>query len=129
MAFDAWKTFGGLGGLAGSGALSYLAAGKHDDGTFSLRLSLDRSHSFLGDVRLLGAIATGLAAQYVSGSQTKKVLETVANASAMSLVSTEAVRWRLKGVGGISDAPFAPDFKFGAVGIGSRPRTAAWAGR
>ena len=92
--FDAWS---GIATIGGAGVLSYLAAGQEtkEGGVPTLRLSLDKGGSLLGDVRLLGGAVTGLAAAYVGSGSAKKVLSGVAFASFASLFCTELVRIRL----------------------------------
>lgn len=111
--YDAW-TMVGVGG--GSAALSWLAARPGSNGETSLRLSLDKNHSLLGDVRLLGGALTWVASMYTSGS-TKKAMQTVSAAAFFSLLQTELIRMRLaksgsKVMGGL---PLAPGLSFGAL--------------
>lgn len=94
MAFDAWS---GIVTLGGAGALSYLAAGqvnKEQGDKPTLRLSLDKGGSLLGDVRLLGGALSAGASYYLASGDTKKVLSGVALASFASLICTELVRYR-----------------------------------
>jgi hypothetical protein len=132
--FDAW-TIAGVGG--GSAALTYLAAGrKLENGQHTFRLSLDKSGSLLGDVRLLGGALTWLTSMYVKNTTTKKTLQTVTAASMLSLVQTELIRWRLKQDGGTcqiaGELPFAPSMSFGALSgnqQGAYAQQGAWAHR
>jgi len=143
--YDAWSIAATGGGAA---ALTYLASGwKQMDrgGEKTLRLSLDKNHSLLGDVRLLGGLGTGLASMYVKGAGTKKALQVVSVASLLSLGMTEIVRWQLarQGVAGIAQKlPVFPALwqKAGDVNYGALPgpqsapayhreREAAWARR
>jgi hypothetical protein len=115
--FDAW-TIAGVGG--GSAALTYIAAGrKLENGEHTFRISLDKSGSLLGDVRLLGGALTWLTSMYVKNATTKKTLQTVTAASVLSLVQTEMIRWRLKQSGGTcriaGELPLAPSMSFGAL--------------
>lgn len=96
--FDAW-TIAGVGG--GAAALTFLAAGRERDGQAgvrTLRLSLDKDGSLLGDVRLLGGGLAWLTSMYTSGD-TKKTLQVIATASLLSLGMTEIVRFRLAQTG------------------------------
>lgn len=126
--FDAWDE---IGAVVGAGALSYLAAGKRKNATQpTLRISLDKGNSLIGDVRFIGGLAAGFASRSKSVSaKTAKMLETAATASFSSLASTEAVRYQLikqqllpqsgrvfPSFGGVS----SPQPQYGA-------RSAAWA--
>ena len=95
MPFDGWKT---AGKVAGSLGLGYLAGNRVVEdgpavGQQSFRLSLDKQGSFLGDVRIWGALGTGIAAGYVKNKKAAEVLEAVAEVTAMSLAVTEGVRF------------------------------------
>lgn len=94
MGFDAWA----FGGVAGTAALTYVAAGtkmKGSDQT-SLRLSLPGTgNSLLGDVRVLGGLGAYVASRFVSGDS-KKALQTIAWASGLSVVVTEVIRMQLR---------------------------------
>lgn len=112
--YDAW-TMVGVGG--GSAALSWLAAGRETNGENTLRLSLDKSGSLLGDVRLLGGALTWIASMYTTG-QTKKAMQTVSAAAFFSLLQTELIRMRLAKQGQVRIAqklPLAPGVSFGAL--------------
>ena len=81
--YDAW-TVAGVG--IGSGALTWLAAGRATpSGEHTLRLSLDKNGSLLGDVRFLGGTLAWVASMYTKG-QTKTAMQTVAAASLFSLL-------------------------------------------
>jgi hypothetical protein len=128
--FDAWTIAGTVGGAA---ALTYLAGGswRSLDGKKTLRLSLDKDGSLLGDVRLLGGALAALTSMYVKGPDTKKTLQAVAAASFISLVHTEILRYRIaKDNAGIAGPlPILPGAISKRVGGGygavSKPR--AWA--
>lgn len=111
--FDTWNLVG-IGG--GSAALTWLAAGPHANQQNTLRLSLDKGNSLLGDVRFLGGVLTAVASMYTKG-RTKKVLQTATAAMALSLVQTEVVRWQQvkQGTPVKKDLPFAPNFSYGAL--------------
>jgi hypothetical protein len=114
--FDAWSLVG-VGG--GSAALTYLATNWREvGGKTTLRLSLDKNGSLLGDVRLIGGGLAWVTSMYTKG-QTKKALQTAAAASLFSLAQTEIVRWRLSKVnnGNVQIAEKLPvaDFSFGAL--------------
>ena len=129
--FDAWDE---IGAVVGAGALSYIAAGKRKSATQpSLRLSLDKGDSLIGDVRFLGGLAAGLASRSkMMGAGARKTLETVATASFSSLASTEAVRYQLIRQNVLPQGGrIFPSF--GNAGAPQQPqygnRTAAWASR
>jgi len=85
-----------IGAVAGTGALAYLAAGRQSDSRHStLRLSLDREHSLLTDVRLLGGALVGAASFYVKDPGARSTMRLVALGSFASLLTTEIVRYRL----------------------------------
>lgn len=112
--YDAW-TMVGVGG--GSAALTWLAAGRTTDKGNTLRLSLDKGGSLLGDVRLLGGGLAWVASMYTKG-KTKAAMQTVAAASIFSLAQTEIIRMRLAKVGNVripNDLPLAPPMSFGAL--------------
>lgn len=113
--YDAW-TMVGVGG--GSAALTWLAAGRATpNGEHTLRLSLDKSGSLLGDVRFLGGALAWIASMY-TGGQTKRAMQTVAAASIFSLAQTEIVRMRLAKSGSVRVAgnlPLGPGIAFGAL--------------
>ena len=132
--FNAW-TIAGVGG--GSAALTYIAAGRklETTGEHTFRLSLDKSGSLLGDVRLLGGALTWLTSMYVKNEATKKTLQTVTAASLLSLAQTEVIRWRLKQDGGSAkiagELPLAPKTVFGALpnANAQHAQQGAWAHR
>lgn len=114
--FDSWSLVGVGGGSVG---LTYLATNwRTVDGKTTLRLSLDKNGSLLGDVRLLGGGLALLTSMYTKGG-TKKALQTAAAASLFSLAQTEVVRWRLARVNGgnvqIAQKLPVADFSFGAL--------------
>jgi len=92
--FDAW-TLAGVAG--GSAVLTYLATSgwREQSGQTSMRLSLDKGHSLVGDVRFLGGALTAVASMYVKSSGTKHALQAVSAASFLSLIQTEVVRWKV----------------------------------
>lgn len=128
--YDAWSIVG-VGG--GSAALTYLASNWRDtaNGETTLRLSLDKSGSLLGDVRFLGGGLAWLASMYTGGT-TKRTLETVAAASLFSLAQTEIIRMRLAQKQGpvriAGSLPLAPSYSFGALPA-PNARQGAWATR
>lgn len=110
--FDAWNLVG-VGG--GSAALTWLAAGPHAGGN-TLRLSLDKSGSLLGDVRVIGGALCWLASMYTKGN-TKKALRTATAAMALSVTQTEVIRMqqtRSKAGPVKADLPYFPSY--GAIG-------------
>jgi len=113
--YDAW-TMAGVGG--GSAALTWLAAGRTtSDGAYTLRLSLDKGNSLLGDVRFLGGTLAWVASMYTKGN-TKAAMQTVAAASIFSLAQTEIIRMRLAKAGNVripNNLPLAPTANFGAL--------------
>lgn len=118
-----------IGAVVGAGALSYFAAGRKKDGSApTLRMSLDKSGSLVGDVRFLGGVACAAASRMkgLSGS-TRKTLETVATASMASLVSTEAVRYQLMKNQVIPDSGFVMFPKRDAGAAYGGTRSASWA--
>ena len=132
--FNAWN---GVATIAGSGALSYLAAG-HGKGEAKtdLRLSLDKSGSLVGDVRFIGGVAAGLVARWGRlNARTRGVLDATAFASLSSLASTEAIRYRLKGTGAIDEGKGGIFPRIAALeSFGANPQhaygaNAAWAQR
>jgi len=132
--FDAWNLVG-VGG--GSAALTWLAAGPKKGGETTLRLSLDKSNSLVGDVRFIGAALCWVASMYTNG-KTKKTLQTVTAASAFSLLQTEMIRMQLKkqNPGVIKPLPTFPSYGANAL-PGPHAQNAnyqyapqgAWAGR
>lgn len=128
--FDAWNLVG-IGG--GSAALTWLAAGQNRRGN-TMRLSLDKGGSLVGDVRFLGGGLAALASMYTKGN-TSKALKTVAAASALSLVQTEIVRMQqLKAGAQIAPGRWFPSYGANALpGAGNRNYQSspanAWAGR
>lgn len=134
--YDAWTAVG-VGG--GSAALSWLAAGQTvGNDQHTLRLSIDKSGSLLGDVRLLGGALTWVASMYTSGN-TKKGLQTVSAAAFLSLLQTELIRMRLAKNGGnvkIAEKLPVASFAYGALpGPNAQQQQnayapqGAWAGR
>lgn len=116
-----FSTWHNVAGVAGAGALSYLAAAPaKDGGKPSLRLSLTKDDALLTDVRLLGGLVTAGAAMYVDGADTKKTLAVVALASFASLFCTEAVRYRFSRpeMGLVREAKIMPSANFGALSDG-----------
>lgn len=116
--FNAW-TVAGIAG--GSAALSYLATQgwREESGKTSMRLSLDKGHSLVGDVRFLGGALTAVASMYTKGD-TKNALQAVAAASFLSLVQTEIIRWKMakdkrQVAGPLPVLPAFPSMSFGAV--------------
>lgn len=112
--FDAW-TLAGVGG--GALALNYLAAGRKVGGSdaVSLRLTLAKDGSLLSDVRVLGGLLAFGASMYCHGT-TRKALQVIAGASAVSVLTTEAIRFQL-GRSGNRVAGALPVFpSFGATG-------------
>jgi hypothetical protein len=124
--FDAWT---GLATIGGTGALSYLAAGGKTAGDeATLRLSLDKGGSLLGDVRLLGGVLTLLGSYWLKGEAVRKTLGVITVASFGSLLSTELIRVRLRGRAGVAARlPFAPSIAYGNQG--ARDRQGSWAAR
>lgn len=128
--FDAWNLVG-VGG--GSAALTWLAAGPHKSGN-TLRLSLDGGDSLIGDVRFIGAALCWVASMYTSGT-TKKTLQTVTAASALSLLTTEVVRMQQQKIGAPvkKDLPIFPSYGAlpgpNAANSYQRAPQGAWAGR
>ena len=112
MAFDALAT--GL-AVAGTGALGYLAAGREVNGKPTLRLSLDKNHSLITDVRVLGGILSLVGAWMLKNQSAKKVLGYTAAASFASVATTEAIRYKWRGEGSpvAQGLPLIP--KYGAL--------------
>lgn len=110
--FDAWNLVG-IGG--GSAALTWLAAGQHPRTGNTLRLSLDKSGSLIGDVRVIGAGLCWLASMYTKGT-TKKALQTATAAMGLSVLQTEVVRMQQTKIGAPvkRDLPYFPSY--GAIG-------------
>lgn len=125
--YNAWTTIGTIGG---AGALSYLAAGQTVNGAHTLRLSIDKSGSLLGDVRLWGGGLALLSSIWVKNKNAKDILRLTSVAAFSSLVTTELVRWRLARTGGgvARQLPLAPALSFGALGGGSPAHQSAPAG-
>lgn len=125
--FDAWNA-AGVG--AGAVALSYLAAGRKVGGSdaSSLRLSLDKGGSLIGDVRVLGGFLAWGASMYTGGS-TKRALQVIALASGLSVLTTEALRWQLGRTGTRVQQGIGPVFpSFGALPGGQGQRSYAQQG-
>lgn len=121
--------------VGGAGALSYFAASDTNsiDNKHTLRLSLDKGGSLIGDVRLLGA-GLLMAVAYMGGvsEKTKNALNMISVASLASLATTEVVRYRLAKSGrGVAGAlPVAPQISASYGGEHAHARSAsAWAAR
>lgn len=125
--FKGWHD---VGIVAGTGALSYLAAGtgKNLEQT-DLRLSLDKGRSLVGDVRFLGGMLAGVASMSKRvDADTKQTLQAVATASLGSLASTEAVRYRLIRANVLTQGGrIFPQFGAEAPAPAYGTRQAAWA--
>jgi len=110
--------------IGGGGALSYLAAAPGKEGQpTDLRLSIWKG-SLVGDVRFLGAVLTGIAGHY--GKLPKKqadALKSFATAMAVSLASTEAIRYRMVKEGKMS-LPAGAKTSFSPI-IGAIPQFGA----
>lgn len=136
-----FSTYSSVATIAGAGALSYLAAAPGRDGAKpTLRFSLDKNNSLLGDVRLLGGVLMTGAAMWAKEEKTKKTCAIIALASFGSLAVTEAIRYRYVRAGIIEKAPLMPTFgnpSFGALNGPSdsygayqaNARQASWAAR
>jgi len=127
------STWTALGAIAGTGALAYLAAGRETakgSKQSTLRLSLDKEHSLITDVRLLGGAATLLASMFVKEGSARNMLRLIAVGSGASLLTTELIRWRLnKDQMQVSGKlPLMPG-KIGQASFGALPRAGAWAQR
>ncbi len=118
--FDAWTAVGVGGGMA---ALSYLAAGRKVDDASTLRLSIDKNSSLIGDVRVLGGIGCFVASMWATGDA-KRALQMIAAASALSVIATEVVRGRLAKSGGrvAGELPYFPEY-----GANTKARNTQWA--
>ena len=131
--YSAWKHSAVV--VGGAGALSYLASGPKKDGPATLRLNFGKDNSLVGDVRFISAILFGLGSMWKgAGSANREFMASVATASAASLASTEAIRYRMRDQNsGFAGGSILP--RFGANQIsGPTPSAtpygarAAWAG-
>ena len=91
--YNAYHT---IGVMAGSGALTYLAAGKNKSDQVTLRLTVNGSDKLLYDVRFIGGSVCALASMFlVKGKNAKNLLNMTSFAAFTSLISTEIVKMRL----------------------------------
>jgi hypothetical protein len=89
--FNAYAT---IGVLAGSGAMTYLAANPNKTPE-TLRLTVGSSNALIYDVRFIGGTVCGLASMFlVKGKNAKNLLGLTSFAAFSSLISTEVIRWR-----------------------------------
>ena len=90
---DAWTI--GL-GVVTLGSLSYVSTGyTNAECQHTFRINMGKDDSFFGDLRFVGAL-TGLAIGMLPGMRKyQKSLYAVAGISAMSLASTEGIRYGL----------------------------------
>ena len=87
-----YNAYATIGVLAGSGAMTYLAANP-SKGT--LRLTVGKSNALIYDVRFIGGTVCGLASMFlVKSKNAKGLLGLTSFAAFSSLISTEVVRWR-----------------------------------
>jgi len=87
-----YNAYATIGVLAGSGAMTYLAANPAKE---SLRLTIGESNALIYDVRFIGGTVCGLASMFlVKSKKAKGLLGLTSFAAFSSLVSTEVVRWR-----------------------------------
>jgi len=99
--------------LAGTGALTYLAVSPKNEinGVPTYRLGIGKSGSLLMDPRFFGTLLLGWWASKPGGSASNKaMMKQAAMAGAMSLVSTEAIRFRMKREGQQVAGGLLPDF-------------------
>jgi len=127
---------GTIGLVGGTSALSWFAASDTNaiDNKHTLRLSLDKGGSLLGDVRLLGAGLLMAVAHFGGVSEkTKDALNLISVASLASLATTEVVRYRLakSGRGVVGSLPVAPQISaaYGGEPAHARTNASAWAAR
>tara|TARA_R110000824_G_scaffold400042_2_gene606715 strand:+ start:2200 stop:2568 length:369 start_codon:yes stop_codon:yes gene_type:complete len=87
-----YNAYATIGVLAGSGAMTYLAANPNKK---TLRLTIGSNNALIYDVRFIGGTVCGLASMFlVKSRNAKSLLGLTSFAAFSSLVSTEVVRWR-----------------------------------
>jgi|SaaInlStandDraft_4_1057021.scaffolds.fasta_scaffold149612_1 hypothetical protein len=124
---DAWTL--GL-GIVTLGSLSYVSTGyKNAELQHTFRINIGNDDSFLGDLRFIGAVV-GLGLSMVPAlGKYRGSIRSVAGISALSLASTEGIRYGLGQQGSVAPKEFEamPDWKAmwpskepAAVGYGTR---------